>query len=241
MSYAPGSMVTHPLSDNAILLDFGNVIQRDVNTHVIEWCEAIQKNPFPGFIEVVPAYSSAAIFYDPIWIRQYVNEEMSVYEKVISYLESLSSQQITNEETSGRKLKIPVCYAPEYGPDAPEMCDALNLSLGDLIRLHTGSNYHVYMLGFLPGFPYMGEVENMLYMPRKITPALVKAGSVGIAGLQTGIYPADSPGGWHIIGRTPMTLFDPLSVDPVLFRAGDTVTFYSITADEFEDYPKRNS
>ena len=136
-----------------------------------------------------------------------------------------------------RKIKIPVCFAEKYALDIDHISKEKKLPVSEIIRLHTAKKYRIYMIGFLPGFPYMGEVDGRIAMPRKAQPQTkVEAGSVGIAGMQTGIYPLDSPGGWQIIGKTPLQLFNKEKDDPVLLRPGDEIEFYPITEDEFTNY-----
>lgn len=230
-----------PLSDKAILIDLGHHISRECHERVIRLCESLQDHPIRGITEVVPAYSSVAVFYDPVLMLSFTEHASSVFEYVVSQLKILFSQMAPGKSTSGREMKIPVCYDPAYGPDLADICDRTNLMPKDVIRLHSAPVYHVYMMGFLPGFAYLGEVEDVLFVPRKNSPSQVTAGSIGIAGRQTGLYPMDSPGGWNIIGRTPVTLFDPGAENPTFLRPGDTVHFYSISANEFEHYPARHS
>jgi inhibitor of KinA len=141
----------------------------------------------------------------------------------------------------GELISIPVCYEKEFAHDLEWIAIQNNISLEEIISLHTAASYHVYMLGFLPGFAYMGLVNDKISVPRKQKPVTVEAGSVGIAGKQTGIYPLSSPGGWQIVGRTPMKLFDKEKESPTLIKSGDSVQFYSITKDEFEDIKSRNA
>jgi inhibitor of KinA len=136
-------------------------------------------------------------------------------------------------EMSSPLIRIPVCYDPAFAPDMIRLSAAKKCTPEELIGLHTAATYKVYMLGFLPGFAYMGGTDERIAMPRKPQPVKVMAGSVGIAGRQTGIYPLDSPGGWHIIGRTPLRMFDPAAKKPVLLNTGDRVQFYTISKNEF--------
>ena len=230
-----------PLGDSALLIDFGNVIDEKINAHVLTLFHTLQDHAFEGLIEAVPAYSSLAVFYDPYMISKLHSPDTSVYEFVKQKIEHTLLQLSNEDPVPGRHFDIPVCYDVRYGPDIRETADQLGLSIHELIELHTERTYSVYMIGFLPGFPYMGEVDEQLIVARKSFPLTVVAGSVGLAGKQTGIYPLDSPGGWQIIGRTPISLFDKKNDDPVLLRAGDQVTFFSISPDEFEDYQGRNS
>ena len=137
------------------------------------------------------------------------------------------------ESSESRLIKVPICYDEEFGIDLDRIAKEKKLSKEEIIQLHTGKKYKVYMLGFLPGFPYMGAVDEKIAMPRKAQPIMVTGGSIGIAGKQTGIYPFTSPGGWNIIGITPLRLFDQSKDEPTLLRTGDLVEFYSISKDEF--------
>jgi len=137
-------------------------------------------------------------------------------------------------------IRIPVCYDNEFAIDLPWIAEQKSLTREEIIRLHSSRQYHVYMLGFLPGFSYMGEVDEKIIVRRKPEPQQILAGSVGIAGKQTGIYPLNSPGGWQIIGRTPLKMFNKDNIEPCLLKAGDAVEFYSITSEEF-DYIQKNS
>ena len=149
-------------------------------------------------------------------------------------------QHIEIDSGSSVIMNIPVCYDEEFGVDLQRIVEEKKLSKDEVIRLHCGKQYRVFMLGFLPGFPYMGEVDEKIAMPRKSEPKAVAAGSVAIAGRQTGIYPLASPGGWSVIGRTPLKLFDPEKERPTLLNAGDTVEFYSISKEEFLLHEKKN-
>jgi inhibitor of KinA len=146
-------------------------------------------------------------------------------------------EDLTNEISKQRILEIPVCYAKPFAPDLETLALQNQLTTEEVIQLHTAKVYRVYMIGFLPGFAYMGKVDHRIAAPRKSQPRTnIPAGSVGIAGEQTGIYPLVSPGGWNIIGQTPLKLFDAARPDPVLFQPGDRVHFYSISQNEFENY-----
>ena len=139
--------------------------------------------------------------------------------------------------TLKRLIKIPVCYAPTFGWDLAEIAAQTGLLLSEIIEIYTSVKYKVYMIGFLPGFAYMGEVDERIAVPRKREPRLkIEPGCVGIAGRQTGIYPLASPGGWQIVGRTPLKLFDKNKSEAVLLKAGDEIQFFSISEDEFENY-----
>lgn len=224
------------LGDSALLIDFGNIISEELNNHIVHLCKTLEENPVEGMIEVVPAYSSFAIYYNPLSLRHSIEPGKSVFEKIKMQVEERLLNAKSQSIHSGDFIRIPVCYDARFGFDQQYMEEKTNLSKEEIIEIHTSKIYHVYMLGFLPGFPYMGEVDDQIMVQRKQSPISVPAGSVGIAGKQTGIYPLNSPGGWQIIGRTPVKMFLPERTPPVYLKAGDKVQFYSITYDEFESY-----
>ncbi|HEX7844573.1 MAG TPA: 5-oxoprolinase subunit PxpB [Chitinophagaceae bacterium] len=227
--------------DAALTIDFGNVIDVSLNEKVMTLFTALQKQPLPGMIEAVPAYSSLTLFYDVAAIKKKAGKEALAYDWIKEQLQKLLVNTAEANETSSRFLQIPVCYEAAFAPGINELANAKGLPIEEIISLHASKKYRVYMLGFLPGFAYMGDVDERISMPRKTQPENVVAGSVGIAGKQTGIYPLASPGGWCIIGRTPLRLFDPEGEGESLFKAGDTVQFISITQNEFESYQRGHS
>lgn len=229
------------LGDNALVIDFGNVIDEQINKLVHSIFYQLQHDPIPGMTEAVPGYSSLTIYYDVLFIRNKLNKQSTAFEWVCENCKKYLSGE--NIETGDPEvlIKIPVCYDKEYGPDLEFIASQNKISIEEIVRLHSSVTYRVYMLGFLPGFTYMGLVDERISSPRKPQPTPVEPGSVGIAGRQTGIYPFKSPGGWQIIGRTPLKQFDKEKVNPVLFKSGDNVQFYSITKDEFEDIKSRNA
>jgi len=217
------------IHDRAITIEFSAAISEATNLQVIALQHAIESNPFKGFIECVPAYGSLTVYF---------SEQVSAV-AVRSWLSDLSAQ-VSNISlaTEGKQISIPVCYDPSLGTDLPWVSSHLNLSLEEIISLHTSVAYRVYMIGFIPGFPYMGTLPEQLEVPRKQTPSLkIPMGSVAIAGKQTGIYPAEVPGGWQVIGRTPLKMFDPSQSPCSFLNAGDLVTFMPITLDAFNQYP----
>ncbi|MEP7372747.1 MAG: 5-oxoprolinase subunit PxpB [Chitinophagaceae bacterium] len=224
-----------PLGDTALLIDFGNKIDENINKEVIARASQL-KQKLPAAIEVVPAYSSVVIYFDLIKWKKQAPKNTLVYEYLKESAEQILLQPLPQKEEEERLLKIPVCYDTEFATDIHSVAAKNNLSIEDVIALHISKIYRVYMLGFLPGFSYLGEVDEKIATLRKTEPQQVAAGSVGIAGRQTGIYPLASPGGWQIIGRTPLTIFDPNANEPALLRAGDKVQFFSISANEFTDY-----
>jgi len=213
-------MTISQLNERAILVSFGNSIDVDVNRKVITLHKQLQRQPFAGFVESVPAYSSLAIFYHP----------PAQFETIGVFLKNLD----LSEESlipDGSVIKVPVLYD---GEDLVLLAHQHQLDRDEVISIHTSKEYRVFMLGFLPGFAYMGSVDERITTPRKSSPrTAVPPGSVGIAGIQTGIYPQASPGGWQLIGRTPIKIFDIKREQPCLLKPGDMVRFYSINETEF--------
>jgi inhibitor of KinA len=224
------------LGDSALTINFGNVIDKDINNYVLDLFHHLKRKNIPGVIDLVPAYSSLSIHYHVPLIRQSVIAK-TAFEFLKQTIEKELEQDVLQQKRQQRKIGIPVCYSGSFAPDIETIAIEKNISIEKLVQLHKDQLYNIYMIGFLPGFPYMGEVNDAIAVPRKTEPGTnVPAGSVGIAGKQTGIYPIDSPGGWQIIGRTPLKIFDKEKDDPVLLQPGDEIQFYSITEDEFKNY-----
>jgi inhibitor of KinA len=225
-----------PLGDSALTLELGNELNEKINQQVIARFRQLQEEPIPYMIEAVPAYSTLTIYYDMIAVRKIADPGITSYEwmkeQVLKKLEQPVKVNTMNSDT----IRIPVCYEGEFAPDMQVLAGFKNCTPEEVIQLHVSRTYRVYMLGFLPGFAYMGEVDEKITMPRRAKPGMVKPGSIGIAGKQTGIYPLPSPGGWHIIGRTPLKLFDAHKEQPTLLKAGDYVQFFSIGKNEFANY-----
>jgi inhibitor of KinA len=224
------------LGDNAITVDFGNIIDAQINREVIYRFHQLVQHPLPGMIEVVPAYSSLTVYYDIIKLRKLVAPGKSAYEKMKNEIAFFLKEPLNIIEDDVALIRIPVCYEKEFATDIDKIAEVKRISTEEIIKIHTSKKYKIYMMGFLPGFAYMGEVDESIAMPRKTQPVETHSGSVGIAGKQTGIYPFNSPGGWQIIGRTPLKLFDANRKIPSLLKAGDSIQFYSITKHEFENY-----
>lgn len=221
------------VNDFAAAIDFGNVIDKKINAKAIALFNYLTRHPVEGMIEAIPAYSSVAIYFDILLLRKQVSSHRKVYEWIQNKLNQVMLNEFTAFEAIPDLIRIPVCYDDEFGNDLSWMAEQKNLTREEIIHLHSSRQYRVYMLGFLPGFSYMGEVDERIVVPRKPEPHPILAGSVGIAGKQTGIYPLNSPGGWQIIGRTPLKMFDKNKIEPCLLKAGDAVEFYSIAIDEF--------
>lgn len=242
-----------PLGEEAILVEFAaNEISEECLAQITSLHQKLLLHPFPGLREVVPAYASLAVYYDPLALlsggaeavgnitnakKLPVSSASSPFELVSHYIEkALQTMGVVSSKLS-RTMTLPVCYGGEYGPDLEEVARYHSLTAEEVIRLHSEAVYRVYMIGFLPGFAYMGGLPAELYTPRLATPRKeIAAGSVGIAGAQTGIYPLASPGGWQLIGRTPLALFDPSDDPPSLLKAGDLVRFQPVSPDEFHDW-----
>lgn len=221
--------MTYILSESSVAVVFGDVI--DLNTHrkVTALNNWLLEKPFPGFVATVPAYASLTVFFDAVLVKKHWPEVASPARAVQAFLEKLafqvSDQQIL-ESTSPQLVEIPVRYD---GEDLPEVAERLHLAEKEVVRLHSEAIYTVFMVGFLPGFPYLGPLPEALRLPRRDTPCLrVPAGSVAIAGVQTGIYPQASPGGWHLLGHTDFHLFDPSQEPPARLQPGMQVRFIPI-------------
>ena len=206
-----------PLGDSAAVVRFGDSIDRPTNLLVQTLSHFLSQHPLIGSVEFVPAYATVTVYYDPL--RRSFEEVAKELQQVVSNLE------ITPDEVP-RTIEIPVCYGGEFGPDLEFVAQHNRLTPDEVIEIHSASVYLVYFIGFAPGFPYLGGLSDRITAPRRTSPRLrIPAGSVGIAGTQTGIYPLATPGGWQLIGRTPLALFRPDETPPTLLRAGDEVRF----------------
>ena len=188
--------------------------------------------PFPGFVESVPAYASLAVFYDAVFINNNQQQIISAFDFAKICVAKIAAEINNRSSKMEKKISIPVYY---NGEDLEYVAGMHQLNTEEVIKIHTAITYRIFMTGFLPGFAYMGTVDEKIITPRKDTPRLhVAAGSVGIAGAQTGIYPLDSPGGWQIIGTTPLKIFNKEKINPCLLNAGDSVQFIPIDKNDFE-------
>ncbi len=226
-----------PLGDSALELGFGNLIDENINKEILTLFHQLKSLALPGVKDIVPCYSSLAVHYDVLAVKQSSPANKTAFEIMAESIKNIADENNAVYSSTTRKIKVPVCYSEKYAPDIKAISIEKKLPVDEIIRLHTGKKYRVYMIGFLPGFAYMGEVDDRIAMARKPQPGLnVEAGHVGIAGNQTGIYPLSSPGGWQLIGKTPLRIFDKERVDAVFFQPGDEVEFYSINEDEFTNY-----
>lgn len=214
-----------PAGDAAWLVEFAPRMDATINARVIALSRLMRQTGVPGVRDVVPAYRSLAVYFDPL---------RTDVARLLTALESAAEATSAAPVTEAAPIRVPVCYGGAFGPDLEDVARAAGLTVGEAISAHTAPVYRVFMLGFSPGFAYMGSVDARIAAPRRATPrAKVPAGSVGIAGRQTGIYPADTPGGWMLIGQTPVRPFDLGRAEPFLFQAGDVVQFYAIDAEAF--------
>jgi inhibitor of KinA len=216
-----------PFGDAALVVEFGDTISLEINLRVVALDSAILKAEIRGVEELVPTYRSLLARYDPLKIS---------YEQLVFRVKDLEENlKDSHAKMEGRKVVVPVVYGGEYGPDLGHVAQFHGLTEEQVVRLHSEREYRVYMIGFVAGFPYLGEVADEIATPRLETPRLkVSAGSVGIAEKQTGIYPCEAPGGWQIIGRTPIRLFDPWQQPPTPLNSGDTVKFKPILEAEYK-------
>ncbi|MDQ3798410.1 MAG: 5-oxoprolinase subunit PxpB [Acidobacteriota bacterium] len=217
-----------PLGENAVTIDFGSEISLALNDKVLRLADRLARNSFAGFVELVPAYSSLTVFYDVFAVRKNFPAFDTAFEAVKDFLENALENSVEEiESAEPRLVKIPVSFAEDAALDLELVAAENNLTRAEVIRIFLSKTYRVFMLGFLPGFAYMGEIDERIAAPRKPAPRLkVPRGSVGIAERQTGVYPFESPGGWQIIGRTGIELFTPDAVNPTVLQPGDLVRFY---------------
>jgi inhibitor of KinA len=217
-----------PAGDSAVIVEFEERIDPAVNARTIACAEAIQAAGVAGVRDVVPTYRSVAVYFDPLRTD---NDALTVC------LEDAAGGPPAAAAVTRPTVRIPVCYGGDLGPDLAGVASFAGLAEADVVRVHTGGTYRVFMLGFVPGFAYLGIVDHRIAMPRHATPRVrVPAGSVGIAGVQTGVYSGGTPGGWQLIGRTPVKPFDPARSDPFLMKAGDAVQFYPIDRVEYDQW-----
>ncbi|MBI5602450.1 MAG: 5-oxoprolinase subunit PxpB [Deltaproteobacteria bacterium] len=217
-----------PCGDSAVAVEFGSVIDPLINREVYALFNKLKAEPPLGLIDLIPTYRSLLVQYDPTVLS------FKDLQKIVFSFSELSGGAA---ETVGRLVEIPVCYGNAYGPDLKVVADYLHLTEEEIIEIHSKAVYQVYMIGFTPGFPYLGGLDPRLFAPRKKVPReLVPAGTVGIADQQTGIYPIDSPGGWQLIGRTPIKLFDLDREEVFYLKPGDRVKFNPISEEEFEHH-----
>ncbi|MFD0697336.1 5-oxoprolinase subunit PxpB [Paenibacillus sp. GCM10027628] len=235
----------YALGDSAIVIQFGEAIDPIVHKQILQLAAYIEETSFPGYRETVTAYTTITIFYDSyaVFANQADPSRAALqlpFERVLAYIEKMISEYEQKSTAISHHsydiVEIPVCYGGLFGPDLEEVAVYHGIAAEEVIRHHTSPIYPVYMIGFAPGFPYLGGMDDRIATPRRTIPRVrIPAGSVGIGGSQTGIYPLETPGGWNLIGRTPLALFQPrASNPPSLLKVGDQVRFVPITPEQFD-------
>lgn len=220
-----------PAGDCSIIVEFGNEISDEINARISSFFNIIRNDKIKGVLEGVPTFRSVLINYDPR-IISYQDLEVEIHKR----LGAITTEGRVNK----RVIEIPVCYGGQYGPDLEFVAKHAGLSTQEVIDIHTSTDYLIYMLGFQPGFPYLGGLDSRIFTPRLTSPRVqIPAGSVGIGGEQTGIYPVASPAGWQIIGTTPVKAYNPDRTPAIPYEAGDYIHFYAIDESEFESIRQR--
>lgn len=230
----------YSLGEQSLTIELGKTINLTNYQKVVSLQRLIESLAIKGIIEMVPSYCTLTIYYNPFTIKNNLPKSPESISKRFSnfLLEIIHNWNPEIEEkATGELIEIPVCYEPQYGLDLEEMALYHKTSVAEIIKQHATTIYTVFMVGFLPGFPYLGILPESLATPRKKQPRLkVPAGAVAIGGNQTGIYPIESPGGWNIVGQTPLKIFDNERANPFLLKPGNQVKFYPISPEEFENY-----
>lgn len=211
--------------DSSLLVEFGQEISPEINRKITATVQLMKEQHIEGVLDIIPAFCSLLINYDPRVIS---------YDELKGRMKNLLKVEIKAEAGRKRVFEIPVCYGGEYGPDLANIAKHAGLTEKEVIEIHSSRDYLIYMLGFLPGFTYLGGLDERIHTPRLASPRIkISAGSVGIGGSQTGIYPLDSPGGWQLMGMTPVKTYDPTREVPILVEAGDYIRFVPVTEEEY--------
>jgi inhibitor of KinA len=227
----------YPLSEGAVTVEFGKMIDDAIINRVNTFNRLLNQKGLPGMYQTVPAYASLTIFFDPLALFNANLPGKTGFDKAKMYLLGLNEENSRSpDQDKSIVITIPVCYGGVFGTDLEYVTSYSKMTAGEVIRLHSEIVYKVCMVGFIPGFAYLGGLNPLLQIPRKPAPVKVAPGAVGIAGSQTGIYPLETPGGWQIIGRTPVCLFDAKRPQPSLLKAGDKVKFKPMSFPDFEKY-----
>ena len=212
--------------DSSLLVEFGKEISPEINRKITATVQLMKEQHIEGVVDVIPAFCSLLVNYDP---------RVITYDEIKKRMQNLVKVDVRSSEEKKKIFEIPVCYGGEYGPDIENIAEHAGLSVEEVIKIHSSRDYLIYMLGFLPGFCYLGGLDERIHTPRLANPRIkINAGSVGIGGSQTGIYPLDSPGGWQLMGMTPVKTYDPKREAPILVEAGDYIRFVPIEEDEYK-------
>ncbi|URN95117.1 MAG: 5-oxoprolinase subunit PxpB [Candidatus Pristimantibacillus lignocellulolyticus] len=227
-----------PLGEKAVIIRLGHEINEQTHYIVMNLLKYLESEPLDAVIEYVPAYCSITVHYNPLIMkatsRNIESASRAMQRQLEQCIERFEKRESEVDYSEHRVIEIPVCYGGAYGPDLFDVARFNDMTTEDVVHIHCGKSYLVHMLGFAPGFPYLGGMDKRIATPRKAIPRTrIIAGSVGIAGEQTGIYPVSTPGGWRIIGRTPLRMFNPLDNVPTLVQAGDWIKFIPITEEQF--------
>lgn len=212
--------------DSSILIEFGNEIDPEINRRITTIVQLMKDQHIEGVVDMIPAFCSLLINYDPRIVS---------FDKMYKRMKALVNIDLKGGGRKKRVFEIPVCYGGEYGPDMGTIAEHAGLTEDEVVKIHSSRDYLIYMLGFLPGFCYLGGLDERIHTPRLANPRMkISAGSVGIGGSQTGIYPLDSPGGWQLMGMTPVKTYDPERKRPILLEAGDYIRFIPVDEGEYK-------
>ncbi len=226
-------MTIFPLGDSAVIVSVTEPHAPEAAVRVQAWTAGLQAKKVGGVLDIVPSFATVTVFFDPARVER--DADKSARETICGWIRQLGDDIATTAPSPFRMVEIPVCYAPDFAPDMNVVSHRAGVSPEEVVRIHSGPVYEVRAVGFSPGFPYLGGLPEILHTPRRATPRMaVPAGSIGIGGAQTGVYPLPTPGGWNLIGRTPLALFLPEENPPSLLSAGDRVRFVPIDPHEFE-------
>lgn len=215
-----------PIGDRALSVEFGNEIDEHINAKLMGFIKLFEDEKIDGIEEFVPSFRAVLIHYNP---------KILSYARMVRLVEAILEKNVHEAVHKKRIVQIPVCYEGEYAPDIDFVAEHAGISVDKVVQIHTSKAYLIYMLGFQPGFPYLGGLDERIHTPRLASPRVkINAGSVGIGGTQTGLYPMESPGGWQIIGTTPVRCYNPDKEKAIPYLAGDYIQFVPISQDEFK-------